>query len=188
MTFSYFWQIFDDHLHAVFFAGSPAGQPHLVHGGREQRWVPLQLRFLLCADARLRRRPGFRHHYIVMMACQQIPTMVETDDIVGFCQRQIPILQNRTEQLTCGADLRSQDAFFIWLFMLGIYWELPSLPSHDYHQNVIAGPGGDYYCDANHVNDNWSVITIIILECNKHYFPHICIIIEMKDDDCRRRS
>ena len=95
-----------------------------------------------------------------MMACQQISTMVETDDIVGFCQRQIPILQNRTEQLTCGADLRSQDAFFIWLFMLGIYWELPS---HDYHQNVIAGPGGDYYCDANHVNDNWSVIKIITL-------------------------
>ena len=30
--------------------------------------------------------------------------------------------------------------------------------SHDYHQNVIAGPGGDYYCDANHVNDNWWAI------------------------------
>ena len=59
----------------VFLAGSPAGQPHLVHGGREQRWVPLQLRFLLCADARLRRRPGFRHHRIVMMACQQISTI-----------------------------------------------------------------------------------------------------------------
>ena len=27
--------------------------------------------------------------------------------------------------------------------------------SFDHSQNVIAGPGGDYYCDANHVNDNW---------------------------------
>merc|ERR1712227_1046895 len=29
------------------------------------------------------------------------------------------------------------------------------MPGYDAGQNVIAGPGGDYYCDANHVNDNW---------------------------------
>merc|ERR1712018_689119 len=29
------------------------------------------------------------------------------------------------------------------------------MPGYDSSQNVIAGPGGDYYCDANHVNDNW---------------------------------
>ena len=31
---------------------------------------------------------------------------------------------------------------------------------------MIAGPGGDYYCDANHVNDNWQVIAIFVLKCN----------------------
>jgi len=29
------------------------------------------------------------------------------------------------------------------------------MPGYDSSQNVWAGPGGDWYCDANHVNDNW---------------------------------
>ena len=72
-------------FHIFFFAGSPSGQPHLVHGGREQRWLPLQLCFLLCTDARLRCRPGICHR-IVIMTCQQILANVIGNDDNGFHQ------------------------------------------------------------------------------------------------------
>ena len=39
--------------------------------------------------------------------------------------------------------------------------------SHKYHQNVIAGPGGDYYCDANHGGGIWCP-EYDVMEGNRH--------------------
>merc|ERR1711951_83866 len=60
------------------------------------------------------------------------------------------------------------------------------MPGYDAGQNVIAGPGGDYYCDANHVNDNWcpeydtwegnrETVNVQLHTCDyvaPNYYPH----------------
>jgi len=60
------------------------------------------------------------------------------------------------------------------------------MPGYDSSQNVIAGPGGDYYCDANHVNDNWcpeydtwegnrETVNVQLHTCDyvaPNYYPH----------------
>merc|ERR1712130_432052 len=60
------------------------------------------------------------------------------------------------------------------------------MPGYDSSQNVIAGPGGDYCCDANHVNDNWcpeydtwegnrETVNVQLHTCDyvaPNYYPH----------------